>query len=101
MHCKCRREEHAATAMAVEMEKTVTKLMYDFQRNSTSDDDSGCALEEYAWVPPGLKPEQVLVCCFVWSKMIPNIIHWGMNGTKSEAQILLKMSGVLGSSMSF
>lgn len=48
------------TAMPVEMEKTVTKLMYEFQRNSTSDDDSGCALEEYAWVPPGLKPEQVL-----------------------------------------
>lgn len=47
------------TVMPVEMEKTVTKLMYDFQRNSTSDDDSGCALEEYAWVPPGLKPEQV------------------------------------------
>ncbi len=24
-----------------------------------SDDDSGCALEEYTWEPPGLKPEQV------------------------------------------
>ncbi|XP_033822423.1 prickle-like protein 2b isoform X2 [Periophthalmus magnuspinnatus] len=59
MHCKCRCEDHAVTTMPVEMEKTVTKLMYDFQRNSTSDDDSGCALEEYAWVPPGLKPEQV------------------------------------------
>ncbi|XP_034023051.1 prickle-like protein 2b isoform X2 [Thalassophryne amazonica] len=59
VHCKCRREDHAVTTMPVEMEKTVTKLMYDFQRNSTSDDDSGCALEEYAWVPPGLKPEQV------------------------------------------
>uniref|UniRef100_A0A3Q3K7V3 Prickle homolog 2a n=1 Tax=Monopterus albus TaxID=43700 RepID=A0A3Q3K7V3_MONAL len=47
------------TAMSLEMEKTITKLMYDFQRNSTSDDDSGCALEEYAWVPPGLSPEQV------------------------------------------
>lgn len=47
------------TAMPLEMEKTVSKLLYDFQRNSTSDDDSGCALEEYAWVPPGLKPEQV------------------------------------------
>uniref|UniRef100_A0AAY4D8Q0 PET domain-containing protein n=1 Tax=Denticeps clupeoides TaxID=299321 RepID=A0AAY4D8Q0_9TELE len=45
--------------MSLDMEKAVTKLMYDFQRNSTSDDDSGCALEEYAWVPPGLKPEQV------------------------------------------
>lgn len=30
-----------------------------FQRSSTSDDDSGCALEEYSWVPPGLRPEQV------------------------------------------
>lgn len=28
-------------------------------RSSTSDDDSGCALEEYAWCPPGLKAEQV------------------------------------------
>ncbi|XP_078065628.1 prickle-like protein 2b isoform X1 [Mustelus asterias] len=59
LHCKCPREEHIVTVMPLEMEKTVNKLMYDFQRNSTSDDDSGCALEEYAWVPPGLKPEQV------------------------------------------
>lgn len=51
--------EHVVTAMSLEMEKTITKLMYDFQRNSTSDDDSGCALEEYVWVPPGLSPEQV------------------------------------------
>ena len=29
------------------------------QRNSHSDDDSGCSLEEYTWVPPGLKPDQV------------------------------------------
>uniref|UniRef100_H3DMC7 Prickle homolog 1b n=1 Tax=Tetraodon nigroviridis TaxID=99883 RepID=H3DMC7_TETNG len=35
------------------------KLSLGFQRSSTSDDDSGCALEEYAWVPPGLRPEQV------------------------------------------
>nr|XP_025046481.1 prickle-like protein 2 isoform X1 [Pelodiscus sinensis] len=59
LHCKCPQEEHFVTVMPLEMEKTVTKLMFDFQRNSTSDDDSGCALEEYAWVPPGLKPEQV------------------------------------------
>lgn len=52
-------EEHVVTAMSLEMEKTITKLMYDLQRNSTSDDDSGCALEEYVWVPPGLSPEQV------------------------------------------
>lgn len=31
----------------------------DIQRHSQSDDDSGCALEEYTWVPPGLRPEQV------------------------------------------
>uniref|UniRef100_A0A6I8RLC3 Prickle planar cell polarity protein 2 n=1 Tax=Xenopus tropicalis TaxID=8364 RepID=A0A6I8RLC3_XENTR len=48
--------------MPLEMEKTMNKLMFDFQRNSTSDDDSGCALEEYAWIPPGLKPEQVRYC---------------------------------------
>ncbi|XP_059965401.1 prickle-like protein 2 isoform X1 [Mesoplodon densirostris] len=59
LHCKCPQEEHMVTVMPLAMEKTVSKLMFDFQRNSTSDDDSGCALEEYAWVPPGLKPEQV------------------------------------------
>ncbi|TMW44931.1 hypothetical protein DOY81_009989, partial [Sarcophaga bullata] len=30
----------------------------DIQRQSHSDDDSGCALEEYTWVPPGLRPDQ-------------------------------------------
>ena len=39
----------------------MSKLVADFQRQcgSASDNDSGCALEEYAWVPPGLRPEQV------------------------------------------
>lgn len=64
LHCKCPQEEHMVTVMPLAMEKTVSKLMFDFQRNSTSDDDSGCALEEYAWVPPGLKPEQVLFFLF-------------------------------------
>ncbi|XP_053740676.1 prickle-like protein 1a isoform X1 [Synchiropus splendidus] len=41
------------------MEHKVRKLTSGCQRSSTSDDDSGCALEEYAWVPPGLRPEQV------------------------------------------
>ncbi|XP_028810423.1 prickle-like protein 1b isoform X2 [Denticeps clupeoides] len=36
-----------------------TKGKMGFQRSSTSDDDSGCALEEYTWVPPGLRPDQV------------------------------------------
>lgn len=43
----------------LDMDQQVSKLSFGFQRSSTSDDDSGCALEEYAWVPPGLRPEQV------------------------------------------
>jgi prickle len=34
----------------------------DPHRHSQSDDDSGCALEEYTWVPPGLRPDQVGNC---------------------------------------
>jgi hypothetical protein len=34
---------------------------YDLQRHPQSDDDSGCALEEYTWVPPGLRPDQVIM----------------------------------------
>ncbi|XP_068595119.1 prickle-like protein 1a [Brachionichthys hirsutus] len=41
------------------MEQKVSKVTAGFQCSSTSDDDSGCVLEEYAWVPPGLRPEQV------------------------------------------
>ena len=37
----------------------VTSALTDVLRHSQSDDDSGCALEEYTWVPPGLKPDQV------------------------------------------
>lgn len=40
------------------------KMSLSFQRSSTSDDDSGCALEEYAWVPPGVRPEQVKLRMF-------------------------------------
>jgi len=29
---------------------------------STSDDDSGCGIEEFAWVPAGLTPAQVARC---------------------------------------
>uniref|UniRef100_UPI00398E650C prickle planar cell polarity protein 3-like n=1 Tax=Pristiophorus japonicus TaxID=55135 RepID=UPI00398E650C len=57
--CKCPREEHAIQALPTEMEKMVYKMVSAFQRHSISDDDSGCASEEYAWVPPGLKPDQV------------------------------------------
>ncbi|XP_030630027.1 prickle-like protein 1b [Chanos chanos] len=43
----------------LDMEQRRAKLGLGFQRSSTSDDDSGCALEEYTWVPPGLRAEQV------------------------------------------
>ena len=29
-----------------------------------SDNDSGCALDEYSWVPSGLLPEQVILLYF-------------------------------------
>ncbi|KAM6151839.1 prickle planar cell polarity protein 3 [Rhynchocyon petersi] len=58
-HCKCPREEHAVHAVPVDLERILYRLISDFQRHSISDDDSGCTSEEYAWVPPGLKPEQV------------------------------------------
>lgn len=46
-------------ATGIEDERCLNRLIHDVKRNSTSDDDSGCPLEEYSWVPPGLKPEQV------------------------------------------
>ncbi len=62
-NCKCPRDCHDVD-MSKEGERSIHRITHDAQhRNSTSDDDSGCALEEYTWVPPGLKPEQV---CRVW-----------------------------------
>ncbi|XP_036432705.1 prickle-like protein 1b isoform X2 [Colossoma macropomum] len=46
-------------ARTLDMEPRGAKIALGFQRSSTSDDDSGCALEEYTWVPPGLRPDQV------------------------------------------
>ncbi|XP_051974523.1 prickle-like protein 1 isoform X1 [Xyrauchen texanus] len=46
---------------ALDMDPRGAKVALAFQRSSTSDDDSGCALEEYTWVPPGLRPEQVQI----------------------------------------
>ena len=31
-----------------------------------SDNDSGCALDEYSWVPSGLLPEQVISKLFLY-----------------------------------
>ncbi|XP_067129045.1 protein prickle-like isoform X3 [Centruroides vittatus] len=65
-NCKCPREEHgdmSLTTAASETDRSHPKMILQAadgqQRQSQSDDDSGCALEEYTWVPSGLKPEQV------------------------------------------
>ncbi|KAF7658581.1 hypothetical protein LDENG_00010600 [Lucifuga dentata] len=64
-----------ASLRGLEMEPRIGgkmgKISLGFQRSSTSDDDSGCALEEYAWVPPGLRPEQVQMyfCCLPEDKV--------------------------------
>lgn len=42
------------------------------QRLSQSDDDSGCALEEYTWVPPGLRPDQVNPLPLEYTKIHPS-----------------------------
>lgn len=44
----------------------------DIQRHSQSDDDSGCALEEYTWVPPGLRPDQVILFLIFFLNMYIN-----------------------------
>ena len=45
--------------MSQPQQQPSTTAVQQHSRSSTSDDDSGCALEEYAWCPPGLKAEQV------------------------------------------
>nr|XP_023693167.1 prickle planar cell polarity protein 3 isoform X1 [Paramormyrops kingsleyae] len=59
VHCRCVREEHGFRSVPGALDRMVAKLVADVRRHSISDDDSGCASEEYAWVPPRLKPEQV------------------------------------------
>lgn len=44
---------------SAEIAEIVAGHQVDIQRHSQSDDDSGCALEEYTWIPPGLRPDQV------------------------------------------
>uniref|UniRef100_T1JP59 PET domain-containing protein n=1 Tax=Strigamia maritima TaxID=126957 RepID=T1JP59_STRMM len=66
-NCKCSREDHGIMTgiqSSIDTERILTKMANPVgnsevgQRHSQSDDDSGCALEEYTWVPPGLKSEQ-------------------------------------------
>ncbi|KXJ79564.1 hypothetical protein RP20_CCG000455 [Aedes albopictus] len=44
---------------------------------SQSDDDSGCALEEYTWVPPGLRPDQLFNNNSQLTKLVVNNYYVG------------------------
>ncbi|XP_065667730.1 switch-associated protein 70-like [Hydra vulgaris] len=60
-HCHCYREEHCMTS-AVFQEKIHSASKTNSERvviGMGNDDDSGCATDEYAWVPPGLTKEQI------------------------------------------
>lgn len=77
-------------AVPVDLERIMCQLISDFQRHSISDDDSGCASEEYAWVPPGLKPEQVTkgwptTLVFQWVRTHAHTLRWeGISGAMLE-----------------
>uniref|UniRef100_A0A2C9LX33 PET domain-containing protein n=1 Tax=Biomphalaria glabrata TaxID=6526 RepID=A0A2C9LX33_BIOGL len=59
-HCKCPPEVHDMSTGSEEIgSRGASRATRELKRNSTSDDDSGCPLEEFAWVPPGLQSEQV------------------------------------------
>lgn len=59
-HCKCPKEEHNLFIDDLDKISPTSQFILDFNRSSfASDDDSGCALEEYCWVPVSLSPEQV------------------------------------------
>lgn len=51
--------QNAMMSRQIRMNNSDGNLQLEAQRHSQSDDDSGCALEEYTWVPPGLRPDQV------------------------------------------
>ena len=50
-----------------------------------SDDDSGFALEEYVWVPPGLTPKQVMSFGCTLSERKPLIVGFGFAIAKQAA----------------
>ncbi|XP_067042336.1 prickle planar cell polarity protein 3-B-like isoform X3 [Acropora muricata] len=57
-HCKCPREDHNIIVDDARAGRSL--FLGDVNYSGfASDDDSGCALDEYAWIPPGLNPEQV------------------------------------------
>lgn len=70
----------------------------DVLRHSQSDDDSGCALEEYTWVPPGLKPDQVRrdtlpkFSCRLLKIIRVNRTRWSWSGMKRRQRRMMRSS---------
>ena len=67
--------------------QAIAQVQSDLQRHSHSDDDSGCALEEYTWVPPGLKPDQVRTP----SNRTPLCLPWNSSYMKLNFKILYEL----------
>lgn len=51
--------ENAVLFKSTMTNDSLAQPKHHHQIHPQSDDDSGCALEEYSWVPPGLRPDQV------------------------------------------
>ncbi|CAH2316140.1 prickle 2 isoform X1 [Pelobates cultripes] len=58
-HCQCPWEEHGSVDTPQDLERSLCRLVPGAQRHSLCDSSSDSSLEKYAWVPPGLTPEQV------------------------------------------
>lgn len=57
---------HDRAILAKDGYKEISHSNFRFENNhhdnklqTYSDNDSGCALEEYSWIPPGIRPDQV------------------------------------------
>ncbi|XP_040178649.1 prickle planar cell polarity protein 3 isoform X2 [Rana temporaria] len=57
-HCQCHWEEHGSAAPPQDLERSLCRLV-GADRFSSGESSSDAASEKYAWVPPGLSPEQV------------------------------------------
>ncbi|XP_063792635.1 prickle planar cell polarity protein 3 isoform X3 [Pseudophryne corroboree] len=57
-HCQCPWEEHGSAAAPQDLERSLCRMV-GAHRLSSGESSSDTAMEKYAWVPPGLTPEQI------------------------------------------
>ncbi|KAM9326558.1 prickle planar cell polarity protein 3 [Gastrophryne carolinensis] len=57
-HCQCPWEEHGSSAAPHDLERSLCQLV-GAQKLSSGESSSDTASDKYAWIPPGLTPEQV------------------------------------------